>query len=141
MSPQPATVDISVAQPSLGYSRNIFGHFIEHFHSQVYGGIFDPASPLSNQMGFREDVIEAIRELAPSVVRWPGGCFVSGYHWVDGVGPQRRPHYDKAWRVTDPNTFGTHEFVDWCAAIGAEAYICTNAGTGGSWRSGRTRVR
>jgi alpha-N-arabinofuranosidase len=108
----------------------VFGHFIEHFHRQIYGGIYEPGSPLSDERGFRLDVIEAVRELRPPVVRWPGGCFVSAYHWLDGVGPERRPAYDKAWRVEDPNTFGTHEFVEWCRAVGAEPYICTNAGTG-----------
>ncbi|MDN0198179.1 alpha-L-arabinofuranosidase C-terminal domain-containing protein [Streptomyces sp. S.PNR 29] len=125
-----AVVDVSLTHPGIAYSRNVFGHFIEHFHRQIYGGLFAPGSPLSDERGFREDVIEAMRELRPPVVRWPGGCFVSSYHWLDGVGPTRRPHYDKAWRVTDPNTFGTHEFVAWCEAIGAAPYICTNAGTG-----------
>ncbi|WP_051815675.1 alpha-N-arabinofuranosidase, partial [Glycomyces tenuis] len=123
-------VDVSLAQPGLTYSRDLFGHFIEHFHRQIYGGIYEPGSPLSDERGFRLDVIEAMRELKPTVVRWPGGCFVSSYHWVDGVGPERTPHYDKAWRVFDPNTFGTHEFIDWCEAIGAAPFICTNAGTG-----------
>ena len=126
----PAAVDVNLGAGSTGYSRDVFGHFVEHFHRQVYGGIFEPGSPLSDGRGFRTDVIEALRELAPSVVRWPGGCFVSSYHWLDGVGPDRRPHYDLAWRVTDPNTFGTAEFVAWCRAIGAEPYVCTNAGTG-----------
>ncbi len=125
-----ASVDIQLTAPAERYSRNLFGHFIEHFHRQVYGGLFQPGSALSDERGFRLDVIEAMRELRPSIVRWPGGCFVSSYHWLDGVGDERRSHYDKAWRVTDPNTFGTAEFVGWCAAIGAEPYICTNAGTG-----------
>lgn len=125
-----AVVDVSLARPGRAYSPDLFGHFIEHFHRQVYGGIFEPGSPLSDGRGFRLDVIEAMRELKPPVVRWPGGCFVSSYHWLDGVGPERRAHYDKAWRVSDPNTFGTHEFVAWCEAIGAQPYICTNAGTG-----------
>ncbi len=64
------------------------------------------------------------------IVRWPGGCFVSSYHWVDGVGPERTPAYDKAWNVEDPNTFGTDEYVKWCRKVGCEPYICTNAGTG-----------
>jgi alpha-N-arabinofuranosidase len=112
------------------YNRQIFGQFIEHFHRQIYGGIFEPGSPLSDRRGFRTDVIEASRALRVPIVRWPGGCFVSAYHWADGVGPQRRPVYDKAWLVEDPNTFGTDEFVTWCTEIGAEPYICTNAGTG-----------
>ncbi|SEQ30214.1 alpha-L-arabinofuranosidase C-terminal domain-containing protein [Microlunatus flavus] len=125
-----ARIDVSLATPGTRYARDVFGHFVEHFHRQVYGGLFEPGSDLSDERGFRLDVIQAVRELAPPVVRWPGGCFVSAYHWLDGVGPQRRPHYDPAWRVTDPNTFGTAEFVAWCRAVGAEPYLCTNAGTG-----------
>ncbi|WP_433586000.1 alpha-L-arabinofuranosidase C-terminal domain-containing protein [Microbacterium hydrocarbonoxydans] len=125
-----ARIDVGITAAPMTYSRNIFGHFIEHFHRQVYGGLFEPGSELSDERGFRLDVIEAMRELRAPIVRWPGGCFVSSYHWLDGVGPERRSHYDKAWRVTDPNTFGTLEFVEWCRAIGAEPFICTNAGTG-----------
>ena len=112
------------------YDPMIFGQFIEHFHRQIYGGIFEPGSPLSNADGFRTDVIEALRELKIPIVRWPGGCFVSSYHWLDGVGTNRQPVFDKAWSVEDPNTFGTVEFVKWCRLIGAEPFICTNAGTG-----------
>ncbi|MDR0521424.1 MAG: hypothetical protein LBH00_06185 [Planctomycetaceae bacterium] len=112
------------------YSRMIFGQFIEHFHRQIYGGIFEPASPLADKDGFRTDVINALKELKIPIVRWPGGCFVSSYHWLDGVGQNRQPAFDKAWGVEDPNTFGTAEFVKWCRLIGAEPYICTNAGTG-----------
>jgi len=112
------------------YDPMLFGQFLEHFHRQVYDGVFAPGSPLANERGFRMDVIEALRELKVPIVRWPGGCFVSAYHWVHGVGPERQPSYDKAWRVEEPNTFGTDEFVEWCRLIGAEPYICTNAGTG-----------
>ena len=112
------------------YSQMLFGQFLEHFHRQVYGGVFEPGSPLADDRGFRLDVIEALRELKVPVVRWPGGCFVSAYHWKDGVGPTRRSVYDKAWRVEEPNTFGTDEFIEWCRRIGAEPYICTNAGSG-----------
>ncbi len=112
------------------YNRMIFGQFIEHFHRQIYGGVFEPGSPLSDENGFRQDVVEALRELHVPIVRWPGGCFVSAYHWINGVGPERQPYFDKAWHVEDPNTFGTAEYVKWCRMIGAEPYICTNAGTG-----------
>lgn len=114
------------------YNRMIFGQFIEHFHRQVYGGIFDPGSELSDEYGFRKDVIQALRDLRVPVVRWPGGCFVSAYHWLGGIDQVRTPVYDKAWHVEEPNTFGTDEFVTWCRKIGAEPYICTNAGTGTS---------
>lgn len=125
-----AALRIDAARPRVRYDPMLFGHFVEHFHRQIYGGIFEPGSELSDERGFRLDVIEALRELRAPVVRWPGGCFVSAYHWLDGVGPDRRPAYDKAWRVEDPNTFGTAEFLDWCRGVGAEPYICTNAGTG-----------
>lgn len=125
-----AAVYIDPHRGNKPYDRMIFGQFLEHFHRQVYGGVFDPGSPLADADGFRTDVIAALRELRIPVVRWPGGCFVSAYHWRNGVGPQRQASYDKAWRVEDPNTFGTDEFVAWCRKIEAEPYICTNAGTG-----------
>ena len=107
----------------------IFGHFLEHFHRQVYGGVYDPGSHLADENGFRRDVIEALRKIKAPVIRWPGGCFVSAYPWKKGVG-RRVPYYDKAWRVEEPNTFGTDEFIAFCRELGAEPFICTNAGTG-----------
>ncbi|MBR5659956.1 MAG: hypothetical protein IKW99_00220 [Bacteroidales bacterium] len=112
------------------YNPMVFGAFLEHFDNQVYGGVFSPGSPLSDEDGFRKDVIEAVKELKVPIVRWPGGCFVSGYHWKDAVGPDRQSVWDKAWQVEDPNTFGTDEFVKWCHKVGCEPFICTNAGTG-----------
>lgn len=108
----------------------IYGHFIEHFHRQIYGGIYDPGNPLSDEDGLRTDVLDAMRHIKVPVLRWPGGCFVSSYHWKDAVGEKRTPFFDKAWRVEDPNTFGTDEYVNMCRKIGCEPYICTNAGTG-----------
>lgn len=129
-NPLSATVRVERSRGCRRYDRMLFGQFLEHFHRQVYGGVFEPGSPLSNDAGFRLDVVEALRELRVPVVRWPGGCFVSSYHWKDAVGPSRQPSYDKAWRVEELNTFGTDEFVAWCRLIGAEPYICTNAGSG-----------
>ncbi|OUQ47962.1 alpha-L-arabinofuranosidase C-terminal domain-containing protein [Lachnoclostridium sp. An118] len=108
----------------------IYGHFIEHFHRQIYGGIYDPGNPLSDEDGLRTDVLDAMRHIRVPVLRWPGGCFVSSYHWKDAVGEKRTPFFDKAWRVEDPNTFGTDEYVNMCRKLGCEPYICTNAGTG-----------
>jgi len=108
----------------------IFGHFIEHFHRQIYGGIFEPGNPLSDQEGFRMDVIEALKQIKVPVLRWPGGCFVSAWHWKDAVGPKRISSFDKAWRVEEPNTFGTDEFIAFCRKVGCAPYICTNAGSG-----------
>lgn len=125
-----ATLIVNIDTIPQAYSRKIFGQFIEHFHRQIYGGIFEPGSKLSDEQGFRKDVIEALRDLKVPVVRWPGGCFVSSYHWLKGVGKKRVPAYDKAWHVEDPNTFGTDEYMAWCRKIEAEPFICTNAGTG-----------
>ena len=106
----------------------LYGHFIEHFHRQIYGGVYDPGNPLSDQDGLREDVLAAMRHIRVPILRWPGGCFVSSYHWKQGVGLKRTPFFDKAWRVEDPNLFGTDEYIKLCRKIGCEPYICTNAG-------------
>ncbi len=108
----------------------IYGHFIEHFHRQIYGGVYDPQSPFADETGLRGDVIDAMRTLRIPILRWPGGCFVSSYHWKKAVGPRRTPVFDKSWRVEDPNTFGTDEYIALCRRVGCEPYICTNAGTG-----------
>ncbi|MBQ7638294.1 MAG: alpha-N-arabinofuranosidase [Clostridia bacterium] len=110
--------------------RMIYGHFLEHFHRQIYGGVFDPSSPFADEDGFREDVIDALRKIKTPVIRWPGGCYVSAYDWKKGVGKERVPAFDKAWRVEEPHLFGTDEFIKLCRRIGCEPYICTNAGTG-----------
>jgi alpha-N-arabinofuranosidase len=126
----PVIATIDTAAPSKAYSPMLFGGFIEHFQDQIYGGLFDPGSPLSDERGFRKDVIAAMKELKLSVIRWPGGCFVSGYHWKNGVGKVRKPVPDPVWGATEPNTFGTDEFIEWCRLVGCEPYICTNAGNG-----------
>ncbi|KFC70627.1 Intracellular exo-alpha-(1-_5)-L-arabinofuranosidase [Devosia sp. LC5] len=122
-----------VADSRLGgqkWDRMIFGHFIEHFHTQIYGGLYEPGSPLSDDRGFRMDVIEAMRELKTPIMRWPGGNYVSDHHWYEAVGRDRIASYNKAWRVPEPNTFGTDEFIAWCKEVGCEPYICTNGGNG-----------
>lgn len=111
-------------------SPMIYGHFMEHFHRQIYDGVYDPENPLSDNMGLRQDVLDAMRKIKVPILRWPGGCFVSAYHWKEAVGKKRTPMFDKAWRVEDPNTFGTDEYIALCRKIGCEPYICTNAGTG-----------
>ena len=108
----------------------LYGHFLEHHHRQVYGGVYDPTSPFADEDGFRTDVIEAVRNIKPAIIRWPGGCFVSAYDWHYGVGKNRIPTYNKAWRVEESNEFGTDEFVKFCRKVDAEPYICTNGGTG-----------
>jgi len=112
--------------------RKVFGGFIEHLGRCIYGGIYEEGSPLSDERGFRTDVLGLLRELRPGVLRWPGGNFVSNYHWTDGIGPKdsrpRRP--ELAWGGVEPNRFGTDEFISYCAALGTEPYICLNMGTG-----------
>ena len=125
-----ATVTIHNDGPSVPYSPMLFGGFIEHFDGQIYGGIFEPGSALSDTKGYRQDVVAALKELKLSIVRWPGGCFASGYHWKNGIGQPRGPVADPVWGVVDPNTFGTGEFVEWCRQVGCEPYICSNAGNG-----------
>ncbi|MCP4451735.1 MAG: alpha-N-arabinofuranosidase [Planctomycetes bacterium] len=121
-----ATLVIDTDAASTPYDRMIFGGFIEHFGKQIYGGVFEPGSPLADEAGFRMDVIAALKELKVPVIRWPGGCFVDGYHWRDGVGDRREPRDDIRWGVIEPHTFGTHEFVEFCRRLGAEPYICHN---------------
>lgn len=122
---------IIIRKQALGQAdRMLYGHFLEHFHRQIYGGVYDPASPFADEDGFRKDVIEALRRINTPIIRWPGGCYVSAYDWHFGVGKNRVPTFDKAWRVEESNEFGTDEFIKLCRKIGCEPYICTNAGTG-----------
>jgi alpha-L-arabinofuranosidase len=111
-------------------SPMIYGHFLEHFHRQVYGGVFDPTHPLADEDGFRTDVLDVLKKIKLPILRWPGGCFVSSYHWQGGIGKDRAAVFDKAWRVEDSNAFGTDEFIRLCRKLNCEPYICTNAGTG-----------
>jgi alpha-N-arabinofuranosidase len=114
--------------------RRLFGVFVEHLGRCVYGGIFEPGHPDADERGFRRDVLALVRELAPTIVRYPGGNFVSGYDWEDGVGPlERRPRrLDLAWLSTETNAFGTDEFIDWCRAAGVEPMLAVNLGTRGA---------
>ncbi|MCA9260990.1 MAG: hypothetical protein KDA61_17365 [Planctomycetales bacterium] len=125
-----ASVKINDSAPLRAYDRMIFGGFLEHFGRQIYGGVFEPGSPLADADGFRTDVIAALKELKTPVVRWPGGCYVSGYHWAAGVGDDRRPTDDMAWGVIESNAFGTDEFVKLSRLANWQPYICTNAGNG-----------
>jgi alpha-L-arabinofuranosidase len=117
--------------------RRLFGAFVEHVGRCVYGGIYEPGHPSADGNGFRRDVLDLVRELGPTVVRYPGGNFVSGYQWEDGVGPrERRPRrLDLAWRSTETNAFGTNEFVDWCRSAAVEPMLAVNLGTRGACSS------
>jgi alpha-N-arabinofuranosidase len=112
--------------------RNIFGGFAEHLRQCVYGGIYDPDSPLADEDGLRSDVRAALRRLNMPIARYPGGNFVSGYRWRDGVGPpEKRPgRHDLAWNVVDSNQFGTNEFMRFCRKLDTEPYLCVNCGDG-----------
>lgn len=113
--------------------RRIFGSFIEHLGRAVYGGIYEPNHPTADENGFRGDVLDMVKELNVPIVRYPGGNFVSGYNWEDGVGPvENRPsRLDLAWGTTEPNTFGTNEFMKWCKKANSECMMAVNLGTRG----------
>ena len=113
--------------------RRLFGAFVEHLGRCVYGGIYEPGHPTADARGFRGDVMELTKELGASIIRYPGGNFMSGYDWEDGVGPaESRPKkLDLAWFSTETNRFGTNEFIDWCKATGVEPMLGVNLGTRG----------
>ena len=131
-APSVARVRIDAGEITARVNPMIFGQFIEHLGRCIYGGIYEEGSPLSDERGFRKDVLSAVKRLNPPVLRWPGGNFVSSYHWEDGVGPkdQRPRRFDTAWFAVEPNRFGTNECIEYCRAIGAEPYFCINLGTG-----------
>ena len=110
----------------------LFGNFTEHLGRMIYGGIYDEKSPLSDANGYRTDVLEAVRGLGVSILRWPGGNFASGYNWKDGIGPKdaRPVRPELAWHDIETNRFGTDEFLRYSEMIGAEPYICINLGLG-----------
>lgn len=110
----------------------LYGQFIEFLGGCIQGGIFEPDSALADTNGFRRDVMEKARELAPPLLRWPGGTYTKIYHWQDGVGArtERRTRPNLIWGGEVDNLFGTDEFIRYCRAVGAEPYISVNMGTG-----------
>lgn len=121
--------------------RNIFGGFAEHLERCIYGGIYEPNSPHADEQGIRTDVLAALRRLKMPLMRYPGGNFVSGYRWMDGVGPRdgRPVRTDMAWHAIESNEFGTNEFIDFCRKLGTEPYFVVNCGDG-SMREARDWV-
>ena len=113
--------------------KRIYGSFIEHLGRAVYGGIYEPDHPEADEQGFRKDVLQHVKELNVPIIRYPGGNFVSGYNWEDGVGPveQRPRRLELAWRTIEPNWVGMNEFVDWCRKADSEAMMAINLGTRG----------
>ena len=132
-SDHPATVLVNAEQVIGEVDRRIYGQFIEHLGRCIYGGIWvGEDSKIENVAGFRKDVLEAVKAIRPPIIRYPGGNFASGYHWLDGVGDRRqRPvKYDLAWGAEEPNQFGTDEFIRWCRLLEAEPFMVANAGNG-----------
>jgi alpha-L-arabinofuranosidase len=127
-----ARVYVDTRRPKSPIDKNLFGSFLEHLGRAIYEGIYDPKSKLADSNGFRKDVMEEIHKLGVPIIRYPGGNFVSGYNWLDGVGPkQDRPTVlDKAWNSMNSNQFGTNEFMAWCKAVGTEPLMGLNLGTG-----------
>src|SRR5918996_1444666 len=130
----PARVFLRRSTTRADFDRRVLGAFLEHLGRAVYTGVFEPGSPLADANGFRTDVAREIRELGVPVVRYPGGNFVSGYNWLDGVGPKaNRPVVlERAWNSIETNQFGTNDFIDWAKAVGTEPLLGLNFGTGTS---------
>jgi alpha-N-arabinofuranosidase len=132
--PFKAELTIRADQPQGTINRNIYGHFAEHLGRGIYDGIWvGENSPIPNTRGIRNDVVAALKKLSIPVVRWPGGCFADEYHWRDGTGPrgQRPQKLNASWGgVLETNAFGTHEFMDLCEMLGADAYVAGNVGSG-----------
>ena len=124
---QKASVTIRPDDRKETISKHIYGQFAEHLGTCIYGGLWvGPNSSISNTNGYRNDVLQALKELKVPVLRWPGGCFADEYHWMDGIGPQEnRPRMvNNNWGGTvEDNSFGTHEFLNLCEMLGCEPYI------------------
>lgn len=128
------TVTLNPQESAPVINKEIYGQFAEHLGTCIYGGIWvGEDSPIPNTNGYRNDVLQAMRDIKVPVLRWPGGCFADEYHWVDGIGPkENRPRMvNNNWGGTvEDNSFGTHEFFNLCELIGAEPYLSGNVGSG-----------
>ena len=130
-----ASITLLAREPKSSISPFLHGHFAEHLGELVYSGLWvGPDSEIPNLRGLRQGVVDALRELAPPVLRWPGGCFADAYHWRDGVGPRegRPTRVTSRWGrdEIETNAFGTHEFMDLCREIGAQPWLAANVGSG-----------
>jgi alpha-N-arabinofuranosidase len=130
LSQEPAVIKIDFDRKIGAVDPKIYGGFLESM--VVYRGVYEPSSPLADENGLRKDFIQLIKELKIPVVRWPGGNFVSGYNWEDGIGPkeQRPLRKDLAWNRVETNQMGTDDYAKLCSLIGADNFVCINAGTG-----------
>jgi alpha-L-arabinofuranosidase len=129
---QKITLSVDVSKAGAKIDRNIFGQFAEHLGHGIYDGIWvGPDSTIPNTRGIRNDVVLALKAIKVPNVRWPGGCFGDEYHWRKGIGSPRAVTLNPNWGgVIEPNTFGTHEFMDFLEQIGAQAYVSVNVGSG-----------
>lgn len=132
--PNRATMALSPSETSPIIQKEIYGQFAEHLGTCIYGGLWvGEDSPIPNTRGYRNDVLDALRQLHVPVMRWPGGCFADEYHWMDGIGPRsERPRMvNSNWGGTvEDNSFGTHDFFDLCEMLGCEPYLSGNVGSG-----------
>ncbi len=128
----PARAVVVQPRARADFDRRLFGAFLEHLGRAIYTGVYEPGSPRADANGFRTDVIAEVKQLGVPVMRYPGGNFVSGYNWLDGVGPkkQRPAVLERAWNSLETNQFGTNEFIDWCKRVGTEPLLAFNLGTG-----------
>src|SRR3984885_7277657 len=132
-APAQVTLTVDLSKPGPAIDRHIYGQFAEHLGRGIYEGIWvGEGSKIPNIHGYRKDVVEALRKIHVPVVRWPGGCFGDLYDWRDGHGPRaKRPvRVNIHWGgVTEDNSFGTHEFMNFAELIGADAYVSLNVGS------------
>ncbi len=128
----PARTVIDQSRVRADLDRRLLGAFLEHLGRAIYTGVYDPDSPLADERGFRKDVLAEVKQLGVPIMRYPGGNFVSGYNWLDGVGPKdNRPTVlERAWNSLETNQFGTNEFIEWCRLVGTEPLLGFNLGTG-----------
>ena len=121
------------ATPVADVPPRLFGSFVEHLGRCVYGGIYEPSHPTADENGFRQDVLDLVKELGVTCVRYPGGNFVSNYNWEDGIGPrENRPvRRDLAWHCTETNEMGIDDFYRWSQKAGTEIMLAVNMGTRG----------
>ena len=130
---QHSSVVIDPTLPVAEVDRRMYGSFVEHMGRCVYTGIYEPGHENADESGFRQDVSELVRELGVPIIRYPGGNFVSGYNWEDGIGPKadRPVRLDLAWRSLETNQVGVHEFADWADRVGSEVMMAVNLGSRG----------
>jgi alpha-N-arabinofuranosidase len=133
-SPKLASMAVSRDSVISDIDKRIYGSFIEHMGRAIYTGIYEPGHPKADAEGFRTDVLEFVKDLNIPLIRYPGGNFVSGYRWEDGIGPResRKKRLDLAWFTIEPNAIGLNEFSSWLTKAGAEMMQAVNLGTRGA---------